>query len=125
MLAMVRFVLTTFGATSLTDVSANCTELLGKLGTATHECHRVPANSCTVSIETDTFRHHLDVLFDQTSTRAMLARLGTFHARFNAGRKFFVAHQNSPNLILPLGVRGSTLIDSCNGIANAVPEFEG
>lgn len=95
-LAVLGFVLPTFGTASLTDLRADPADFIGELRATAHKGRRYPADLRTVAVQTNTFRHHLNVFFAQTRVRAVLACLSTLHTGFDTRGKFFVTHLTVP-----------------------------
>ena len=69
--------LRTFIATSLTDVSAQFTDLLSKTAVCLHGLNGKRTDIGTFSVQTNALRHHLDVVFFEAIIKTPIA---LFHA---------------------------------------------
>jgi hypothetical protein len=100
--AMLRFVLGAFGAAGVADVGAHAAEIVRKIRTAAHQRRRRPTDFRTITVQPNTFGHHLDVGFAQACGGAMFASLGAAATGFDAGTKLLVTHNGlllSGNLV--------------------------
>lgn len=103
-LAMLRLMFFALYTAGVTNLSAQTTEIRGELRSSAHEGRCPPAGFRTVSVEPNAVHHLLDIRLAQTGIGAMLARLSTFHAGFDARRISFVGHHLPPSTITSITV---------------------
>jgi hypothetical protein len=89
-LAMLHFMLGTFIGADLANTGAYMANLADKFTAACHIARSDAADLCTVHVEFDAPRHHLDVLFIQTGRSAMVAFCGAGITGIDTRLKFFM-----------------------------------
>lgn len=89
---MICFVSFALNAAGLTNLGAQPTKILRKLGIATHQRGRLPAHICAISIEPNALRHLGDIVLAQACISTHLAGLGALCTSFNASAELFDSH---------------------------------
>ncbi len=88
----------------LAYLRAQTTKLCCVPAFARHVGSRQAANRSAVHVEADTLHHHLHVSLLQTCTRAVIARIGTLVARFDARLIVFRDHGLAPSCYQATGI---------------------
>jgi hypothetical protein len=89
---MRKLMLGAFVAADLADFRANPAGLLGELAAPRHITGGEPTDGGTVNVEPDAARHHLDIVFLQAGSGAVVAGVGAGVAGFDAGSVLLMSH---------------------------------
>jgi hypothetical protein len=90
--AMLRLVLCAFIAAGLANIGTHLADRLRILTPACHERRRHPAYLRAIHIECDAPRHHLDILFLQAGSSAVVASGGTCVTGIDTGLGLLMRH---------------------------------
>jgi hypothetical protein len=92
-LAVIDLMLFAFGPAGVTHFGTLAAKIMSKLRTPTHPLDGPSTDVGAVSIESNTFGHHLHVLFAETGRGTMFAFLRTLDAGCDTGLEFVVRHR--------------------------------
>jgi hypothetical protein len=95
-LAVIRFVLATFLAASLTDIGTDFTDFVHEPRAAAHERGGRPANLGAVLVEPNALGHLFHVPLAEARVGTVFTFLGTAYAGFDTRLVFLVSHHRTP-----------------------------